>query len=100
MAGASLSDNAMSSLYEMNLDELFPEEAEEQERLSGGPYHREYIPLDEFSGTTMDIEGIIDARRASVQAEEFTQEECFPAPHDLLPFHAIMGSAVVGEDLT
>lgn len=99
MARSNLSDNAMNSLYEMNLEELFLEETEELERLSGGPYHREYTPLEEFPGTIMDMEAMIDVRRAPAQAEELTQEECFPAPHDLLPFHAIMG-AVIGDDVT
>lgn len=97
-----LPDDDMSSLGEMNLEEMFPKEAEECERLSGGPYRKRYTPIENILMVTPDMEAIVDERRASALAEDFAEERNYrdekwdnfhPTPQDLVPFHVKMASA-------
>lgn len=103
MAGdVRISNKQMISLHEMPFDELFPMLAEEEVRLSGGIYRKRYILSEEVPDVMMDMEAMIDARRASVSPEEFEVEmQCqdarwvdfHPKRADLEPFYAVMAFA-------
>lgn len=96
MAGAGISNNKMISLLEMAFGDIFPEIVEEEVRLKGGHYCREYIPIEDMLVVTPDMEGAIDARRTPEPAEEIEEQErgewyhFRPKPHELTPFYATM----------
>ncbi|MCR4322929.1 MAG: hypothetical protein NUV61_02480 [Candidatus Azambacteria bacterium] len=92
---ANLPRNNMGAMGEMVFDEIFPDVADEELRLKGGPYacREKFIPIEELPAGIMDMESIIDARRISKTTGE---REYFPTAHDLLPFHAIM--ALLGDE--
>ena len=94
-------DGKFGSLYKMNFQELFPKEAEEEERLNGGCYRKRYIPIEEVPAEAMDMEALLDeVHELSSTAEEPAEEEYtgntpwddfHPTSHDL-PFYVPMAS--------
>lgn len=95
-------DGKFGSLYEMNFYELFPKDAEEDERLKGGCYCKRYIPIEEVPAEAMDMEALLDeAKELLCHSEEPAEEEYasntpwddfHPTSHDLLPFHVPVAS--------
>lgn len=99
---AKLSDSKLSSRGgELVLEELFLEFEEECARLEGGCYRKGYIPIEEMSAVTPDMEAIVDEMRGkSVPAEDLEDLEELevrgkwyyfrPKQRDLTPFYEIM----------
>lgn len=96
-------DGKFGSLYEMNFYELFPKEAEEDERLKGGCYRKRYILIEEIPAEAIDMEALLDeAKELLCRSEEPAEEEYTgntpweddfrPTAHDLLPFHVPVAS--------
>ena len=85
----------------MIFKEIFPEIAEEEERLQGGSYRKKHVSIKELPAEAMDMEALLDeVHELSSTADEPAEEEYtgntpwddfHPTSHDL-PFYVPMAS--------
>lgn len=88
---------------ELILEEFFPEVAEEEERLCGGPYgaHEEFIEIDEFSdecamefGECSLPEEVVKEEIMVIVVETIDESRAAALAYGMIPILMVGGSAV------